>query len=822
MMRLKLLLLLGFSVFANALSAADYTFLNVASTSTDRRYSAGEWGGRFWNTSGEIVTITHVGRWIFNGNSQTHLIRVYGDFGELLGSATVDCSGTPGTWAWAALPSPVTVAVGYRVYILSEENLTDQWSNPFGGSGYSATDGDIGNFETGKNAGTPESPDLRSDGGLQKTYGPVNFRYSTPEKTWTKDGTTYTTNGEYYQISSAIADASPGDTINIPAGTYTWGAGGTSLDINKAVTVQGVGTADTIINQSATAPTGFGASLIRLGTGATFRRATINGANILGIIFTTGASANWRISEVKYVQYPGRNMYFLFAQYAPRGLIDQCDITGGAGNSELVFARGPADAWDITTPVGTENNIFIEDSTFRGLGYVCDANSNGRIVVRNCTITGSIKVDSHGVWTNGGPQRGARSMETYRNTWTLTSGTWPAIEYRGGTGMIWGNTSDMASGANGAWFYLTEYGLNANNGAFTPNYQTAYDYPIRDQIGRGQYAVAGDWTTATSEPVYLWSNVKGGAQWAFSYKAIAAGAQTRYQEQTGNPSATFGWEDVIQADRDYFRDVAGFDGSTGMGVGPIALRPVTPTKTGVGFWVTDEGEWDSTNGATPDGRLYRWNGSAWALHYTPYAYPHPQRGALAAPSFLSHPTSQAVLEGANVTLFSTISSNPSSTLQWKKDGTNVSGATSETLIINGFSAGNAGTYTVTATNSEGSATSDGAVLTLDSPTPVVSAPNFNLATGDYVRPVALIITSDTLGVTFYYTADGTDPDFNDNLYEAPISLPLGVTTYKARGYKAEHTQSSVTSATFTVSQPASQDAPVAIGTATAGTLNILP
>jgi len=625
------------------LAAQDYTFLNVASTSTARGTTAGEWGGRFWNTSGEIVTITHVGRWIFSGNSQTHLITVYGDYGELLGSATVDCSGTPGTWAWATLPTPVEVAVGYRVYILSTEGNGDQWSNPFAPSGWSATDEDIGNFETGKNIGTPGSPNLLSDGGLQSTYGPVNFRYSTPVKTWTKLGTVYTTDGTQYQVSSAIADATIGDTIMLPAGTVTWGVGGAGISINKAVTVQGAGIDQTIINQSATAPTGFGSSFISLASGATIRKLTIIGANIQGGVFATGTAMDWRISEVKYVQYSGRNPYFVFAQYSPRGLIDQCDITGGAGNSELVFARGPSDAWNLTSPVGTENNIFIEDSIFRGAGYVCDANSNGRIVVRNCTIMGGIKVDSHGVWSNGGPQRGARSIEVYRNTWTLTTGTWPAIELRGGTGMVWGNRSSSANAANNAWFFLTEYGVFNNNGAFSPNFQTAHNYPIRDQIGRGRYATKDDWTTATSEPVYIWDNLKGGLQWPLSSKAIAAGSITRYREQTGNPAATFGWEDVIKADRDYFRDVASFNGSTGVGTGTRAqMAAIRPTKTGVGFWVTDEGDWDLINPGS-DGQLYTWNGAAWVTKYRPYTYPHPMRGkpslnAPTAPSSLLSPT----------------------------------------------------------------------------------------------------------------------------------------------------------------------------------------
>jgi hypothetical protein len=57
----------------------------------------------------------------------------------------------------------------------------------------------------------------------------------------------------------------------------------------------------------------------------------------------------------------------------------------------------------------------------------------------------------------------------------------------------------------------------------------------------------------------------------------------------------------------------------------------TPTLRNVGWWVTDEGEWNSTNGAAPDGQLYVWDGAQWQFKYRPYTYPHPLRSA-GAPS----------------------------------------------------------------------------------------------------------------------------------------------------------------------------------------------
>jgi hypothetical protein len=76
-----------------------------------------------------------------------------------------------------------------------------------------------------------------------------------------------------------------------------------------------------------------------------------------------------------------------------------------------------------------------------------------------------------------------------------------------------------------------------------------------------------------------------------------------------------------------------FDGTTtiGAGHGTIALRPTSCT-TGVVYWATDEGEWDSSNGATADGKMYVCVSSAWQAGYgptaggntngLPYTYPH--------------------------------------------------------------------------------------------------------------------------------------------------------------------------------------------------------
>jgi hypothetical protein len=81
-----------------------------------------------------------------------------------------------------------------------------------------------------------------------------------------------------------------------------------------------------------------------------------------------------------------------------------------------------------------------------------------------------------------------------------------------------------------------------------------------------------------------------------------------------------------------------------------------------------------------------------------------------APSFTTQPTGRSVTAGTSVTLTVAVSGSPAPTLQWMKNGSPISGATSTTLSLSSVQAADAGDYTVVATNAAGSVPSTTATL----------------------------------------------------------------------------------------------------------------
>ena len=144
------------------------------------------------------------------------------------------------------------------------------------------------------------------------------------------------------------------------------------------------------------------------------------------------------------------------------------------------------------------------------------------------------------------------------------------------------------------------------------------------------------------------------------------------------------------------------------------------------------------------------------------------------PSIETQPRSQTVTEGSSVTFSVTASGSTPLNYQWKKNGTAISGATSASYTIKSATTSDAGSYTVTVSNSAGSVTSSAATLTVGGKPSITT------------QPKSQTVDEDS-SVTFSVAASGT----------APLSY---------QWYKGSRKISGATSSTYKINSVKSSDA----------------
>jgi hypothetical protein len=495
-------------------------------------------------------------------------------------------------------------------------------------------------------------------------------------------------------VQAAFNAASAGATITCPPGTYSWTTA-VSWTAPANVTFRGSGSLSTLGGGDATIiQDDYAANAavlhITMGASGTFRIAGFTfrgGSGSLkdndGVVTIDGSGAGVRIDH----------MHFDWTTYTGTGSNDQSKIVV-FGNSVwgvldhsifdpvrnaalYVFTGEGSDGMGNTTWASPTNfgcatlssgncvdYVYLEDNLWRTTDDVPfrigDGWSAGKVVWRFNTITGGAGFEMHATG-HAGDDRGIRASEGYGNQFNSV-----LAQYNGGTGppyamadvasgaeLIWGNTVETNGVKNVYRFHVTRkdngtytqqatptgwgYCGTAFNGTgsnWDKNDNVSTGTPCLDQPGRGQ----GDllvgffptktnnttgtiaWPNQALEPVYIWMNTA---------TATAIWGGTEYLNDTGGR---------VAANLDYYAQASGaqttssspFNGTTGTGWGTIARRPSTCT-TGVGYFATDEGSWNTSSSnpqgvdfAGADGRLYKCTSTnTWTLYYTPYTYPHP-------------------------------------------------------------------------------------------------------------------------------------------------------------------------------------------------------
>lgn len=421
-------------------------------------------------------------------------------------------------------------------------------------------------------------------------------------------------------VATAIALSDYGDTVTIPAGT---GTGWTSnIAITKDIKIIGNGIDSTILTLGFTNNNVFeGFFNFTPDATARSRLNLLSGAGTFEVTGITFAGNNRMTNKFGvYIQNPNttviRRVKIHSNKYTNihRAVYGVGNIYGVFYNNTLISSNAAypigynKDSWDNNAIVpGGGDGWYIEDNTFSSdtLNYNISGGGHGMgQVVRYNTATGSsgLYVEAHGNQPSG--VYGTQVSEIYGNNFNATA-TQNCIDIRGGKALVFFNKL--------YWQYTQlreEYadvltGTALNNACPEDTPQIPTDSCVCMKVNHS----------------YLFNNRK------ISTNAIINFPVNQDDYNTGVANDP---PELVE-NREFWNYNASFDGTTGMGCGTLAARPVTCT-VGVGYWATNQSCTDLTGmvGASPaapiSGTLYRCTSTnVWTAHYTPYAYPHPLR-----------------------------------------------------------------------------------------------------------------------------------------------------------------------------------------------------
>ena len=260
-----------------------------------------------------------------------------------------------------------------------------------------------------------------------------------------------------FDVSSAVATALPGDTVQLPAGTNVW----TQTVTLNGVSVKGTGTNLTVLIDEV--PRSSGGQLfvvnpvaghvaeisnLQLRGGVTNTAINFNGA----ISVSGSTNASWRIDHNVFNGLYAKNICTYGNSsgvidhntfYEKSISIEDNSYFPNDGEGDQSYAAPP------TYGLNSANVLYVEDNYFTNIvGYlasvgVCDGEGGARIVFRHNTVWNDL-FNNHGT-ESGGRNRSERSFEIYNNSFNFSPSApdYPGFAIamiRGGSGVIYSNT----------------------------------------------------------------------------------------------------------------------------------------------------------------------------------------------------------------------------------------------------------------------------------------------------------------------------------------------------------------------------------------------
>ena len=483
--------------------------------------------------------------------------------------------------------SPSSPAAGQEVQFMdNSKGSTTSWSWDFGDGGKSTAKNPA---HTYSQAGAYTVKLVISDGTNSSTKNKsLTVSSSSSSKVITASSCTLA------DVQAAIATAKAGDTVVVPNGTASWSS---PLIINKGIILKAATQGgvkiinDTSMSSNANSidPSNYVIAYVPLDetTGQPFRLSGFvidGGGKRWTFLGKTGSPTlmvnKFRLDHCTFQNgYGNAGLVFYGEIY---GVIDNCTIYGGSRE----FAFNETTWRNFTFEYGSANNRYYEDNIFYfGTGMNgSEGGLGGRYCFRYNTFynQGTYGVnpwfDMHGNMGTGG-NLSTMGAEIYGNVIYCNNKSLKMLDQRGGKLIAFNNKGYNVNGANGQ--------------KIEEEYPDSLNPPETNPAGQPQHV----------SDSYYWNQYYNDS---LNYDYYI----TPTVDYEGNTGIVPRW------DVHCFKQVQKFDGSSGVGVGPLAQRPSYCTTEGVAWWATDEN------------KLYRWHNGQWELFYTPYTYPHPLRTTL--------------------------------------------------------------------------------------------------------------------------------------------------------------------------------------------------
>jgi hypothetical protein len=298
-------------------------------------------------------------------------------------------------------------------------------------------------------------------------------------------------------VASAVASASAGDTVVVPAGTCSW-SGGISISGIQLVGA-GKSASGTVITAGRVNMTKHNSSVTRL---SGFRFAGTDQHIEAG-----GApSARPYVIDNNYIRADVSGWAVHFS--ANGGLFHHNEVTAVNWTNNAVFGIQTSEDWSQAPTFGAddstgERNTYFEDNVYTNVAEVAlDGDVGSRVVIRYNTYNDSSITFHGGAPSDSSPNGGVRQFEVYNNTFNRISNAIPVNKWlwvRGGTGVVANNVMARADSPDGSSY--------PNKSELRLTLACPGAYPVQYQVGQSSPTPQ----SPPSRPLLIFGNTGAGA-----------------------------------------------------------------------------------------------------------------------------------------------------------------------------------------------------------------------------------------------------------------------------------------------------------------------